>query len=183
MRTIRGKLIPETLDELVEPATTALLLVESQRYWASPGPRADDPAYGRLPEMVAALEVLVDACARSGALVVHAPRIAAPQTLPLVPAAHLTVPTCTPSAFVHTNLVSVLRAHRIATVIVAGVSTSGSVCTTAGDVLYHDFYPVVLADCVADGDATLHGAALTVMDSRYPVVSSTDVLAAWSAAT
>jgi nicotinamidase-related amidase len=84
------------------------------------------------------------------------------------------------SAFVGTTLDMVLRCHGIKTVVVTGVVTQGCVESTARDAMYHDYYTVVLEDCVATYDRGLHEAALKVLASRMDVVPSEHVLKLWA---
>jgi nicotinamidase-related amidase len=83
------------------------------------------------------------------------------------------------SGFFGTELQNELKARSIRTVILAGVSTHGCVESTARDAELRDYYVVVLEDCVGAYSDALHQAALTVMRSRYEVVSSGAVLDEW----
>lgn len=86
------------------------------------------------------------------------------------------------SGFFSTNLHDILRARKIRTIILAGVSTHGCVEATARDAELRDYYVVVLEDCVGSYNEDLHRAAIMVMASRYEVVSSRAVLGVWSGA-
>jgi hypothetical protein len=46
--------------------------------------------------------------------------------------------------------------------------------------MYHDYYTVVLEDCVAAYDPGLHDASLKVLRSRMDVVPSDAVLRVWA---
>jgi nicotinamidase-related amidase len=63
------------------------------------------------------------------------------------------------SAFVGTNLVEVLRALRVETLIVSGVAATGCVESTVRDAIEHDFFVVVPTDCIGDGTPDLVQAA------------------------
>ena len=54
------------------------------------------------------------------------------------------------SAFAGTRLDLILRSHRIETLVLCGVATSGCVESTTRDGLFHDYYVVTAADCCAD---------------------------------
>ena len=56
------------------------------------------------------------------------------------------------SAFVGTNLVDVLRALHVETLIVSGVAATGCVESTVRDAIEHDFFVIVPTECI--GDAT-----------------------------
>jgi nicotinamidase-related amidase len=84
------------------------------------------------------------------------------------------------SAFFGTGLATILRANDIRSVICAGAVTEGCLESTARDAVFHDFYTVVLEDCVGSFDPLLHEAALRVLRTRCDVVSSRQVLEVWS---
>jgi len=81
------------------------------------------------------------------------------------------------SAFVGTDLEALLRAHRIDTLVLAGVHTSGAVLSTvrhAGDL---DYRLVVVRDCCADPDAELHAMLLDRVIANQAAVVTTAELA------
>jgi len=84
------------------------------------------------------------------------------------------------SAFFGTGLATILRANNIRSVICVGAVTEGCLESTARDAVFHDFYTVVLDDCVGSFDPLLHEAALRVLKTRCDVVSSKQVLEVWS---
>jgi ureidoacrylate peracid hydrolase len=85
------------------------------------------------------------------------------------------------SAFVGTNLDMVLRCNGIKTLVVTGDVTQGCVESTARDASFHDYYVVVLEDCVATYEHDLHEASLKVLRTRVDVTPSGDVLKIWEA--
>jgi nicotinamidase-related amidase len=81
------------------------------------------------------------------------------------------------SAFVGTDLETLLRANGIDTLVLAGVHTSGVVLSTvrhAGDL---DYRLVVVRDCCADPDAKLHALLLDVVIARQAAVVTAAQLA------
>lgn len=76
------------------------------------------------------------------------------------------------SAFFGTSLASTLRALRIDTVLIAGVSTSGCIRATAVDCCQHGFIPVVVRDAVGDRTAAVHAANLFDLQAKYAEVVS-----------
>ena len=84
------------------------------------------------------------------------------------------------SAFFGTGLATILRANDIRSVVCAGAVTEGCLESTARDAVFHDFYTIVLEDCVGSFDPLLHEAALRVLKTRCDVVSSGQVLEVWS---
>jgi nicotinamidase-related amidase len=83
------------------------------------------------------------------------------------------------SAFFGTQLNTVLRCNGIKSVVCVGFVTEGCLESTARDAMFHDYYTVVLEDCVGTFQRELHEAALTVLRVRVDVTSSGQVLTAW----
>ena len=85
------------------------------------------------------------------------------------------------SGYVGTNLDMVLRSNDIRTVVCTGFVTEGCLESTARDAVFHDYYTVVLEDCVGTFDGDLHEASLKVLRTRVDVVPSQSVVDIWSA--
>jgi nicotinamidase-related amidase len=82
------------------------------------------------------------------------------------------------SAFFGTDLETELTTHRVDTLVLAGVTTSGCVRATAVDSLQHGYRTVVPADAVGDRAEGPHRANLFDIDAKYgDVVETDDVLA------
>ena len=87
------------------------------------------------------------------------------------------------SAFHGTELAMLLRANGIDTLAFTGVATSGCVESTAREALFHDFYGVMVSDCVADGDRESHDACLRKYERSFgEVAASGAILDIWNAA-
>lgn len=83
-----------------------------------------------------------------------------------------------PSAFFDTNLRSWLTQHQVATLLVAGTTTSGCVRASVVDAMSCGFRPIVLSDCVGDRAASPHQASLFDMEQKYAeVMTFANVLA------
>jgi len=82
-------------------------------------------------------------------------------------------------AFVGTDFELLLKMHGIKTLVLCGAQTDGCCMSTARGASHHDYFVVVLEDCVNSFNADNHAAALQIMRSRFDVVSSSDVIAAW----
>jgi nicotinamidase-related amidase len=80
------------------------------------------------------------------------------------------------SAFFGTDLATELTTHRVDTLVVAGVTTSGCVRATAVDSLQHGYRTVVPADAVGDRAEAPHRANLFDIDAKYGDVVPTDVV-------
>jgi nicotinamidase-related amidase len=70
------------------------------------------------------------------------------------------------SGFVGTNLDMVLRSHYIRTALVTGVVTQGCVASTARDAVHHDYYTILVGDCVASGSQRMHELALADLEQH-----------------
>ena len=84
------------------------------------------------------------------------------------------------SAFLRTDLETVLRTDGIRTVVLAGVATNVCVETTARDAFMRDFYVVLCSDGTAAYSDAEHEATLTTIDRFFGQVASiADITAAW----
>lgn len=84
------------------------------------------------------------------------------------------------SAFTHTNFDLVLRNHNIKTLVVTGFVTDQCVLTTARDADCFDYFVVVARDCVNSPRKKLHRAAMSLMEWRLNVMSSSDIINVWA---
>jgi len=78
------------------------------------------------------------------------------------------------SAFFGTDLETELTTHRVDTLVIAGVTTSGCVRATAVDGLQHGYRTIVPADAVGDQAEGPHRANLFDIDTKYGDVAETD---------
>ena len=84
------------------------------------------------------------------------------------------------SAFTGTNFDQLMKSNGIKTLAFTGLATSGCVESSARDALFHDYYSVMVSDCVADGDRESHDAALRKFARTFgDVVDSREVVGAW----
>lgn len=83
------------------------------------------------------------------------------------------------SAFTGTNLDVVLRACGVETVVIIGEQTPGCVEATYRDAAYHDYYNVLVEDCVAGRDRDLHDASILIQKARHDVAMGDEVLSIW----
>ena len=83
------------------------------------------------------------------------------------------------SAFVGTNLDQVLRTNGVRTVVIIGEQTPGCIEATYRDAAYHDYYNVIIEDCVAAYDRELHEASLKVQRARHDVCTAEEALSIW----
>lgn len=83
------------------------------------------------------------------------------------------------SAFFGTDLETELTTHRVDTLVLAGVTTSGCIRATAIDSLQHGYRTVVPADAVGDRAEGPHKANLFDIDAKYGDVVETDDVVAY----
>ena len=217
MKKISSRQVCETLGEIVEPRSTALLLIDLQNDFLSDDGIVRQRGEGqevKLRGVVANTAAVLHAARESGVTVAyvrygrtsdHRYESAASLRWTLMKRGYATdvvsavegtwgaeiVADLAPragemvidkrraSGFFGTALQDDLKARGIGTVVLAGVSTHGCVESSARDAELRDYYVVVLEDCVGAYSDELHHAALTVMRSRYEVVSSRSVLDEW----
>jgi nicotinamidase-related amidase len=85
-------------------------------------------------------------------------------------------------AFVGTSLDALLKNNGIRTVVLCGAQTDGCCMSTARGANHHDYFVVILEDCVNSFNRENHEAALKVMRTRFDVVASAEVLSTWRSA-
>ena len=72
-----------------------------------------------------------------------------------------------PSAFFGTSLGAMLTADGIDTLIITGLTTSGSIRATCVDAVSYGFIPIVVADACGDRHPSPHQANLFDMNAKY----------------
>lgn len=85
------------------------------------------------------------------------------------------------SPFVNAPLDTVLRAQRIDTLLITGVTTNVCVESTARDAFMREYQVVVVADCVATYDLGANEASLQNIRNHFgAVLSSHEIMRSWS---
>ena len=83
------------------------------------------------------------------------------------------------SAFVETDMGSVLRAMDIISLVILGISTGGSMVHTVASAADGDYVQVMVEDCCADADEELHRVLFQkLFPRRGAVVSSQELIKA-----
>jgi ureidoacrylate peracid hydrolase len=216
MQTIWGKEVYDSLEELVDPAHSAVVIVDMQNDFCH-----RDGYYGTLDidmtdieAAVVAMAPVVDAARAAGIPVIWIQQTLLEEALadspawlrrrtrgtmapewtlqgqwgaaisePLAPApGEPVVEKHRSSAFRGTNLDLILRSRDIETVVIGGVVTQGCVESTARDATFHDYYVVMLRDCVATVDSELHAASMKCQSTRYDFTDSATVISSWERA-
>jgi ureidoacrylate peracid hydrolase len=84
------------------------------------------------------------------------------------------------SAFINTDLNTVLKARNIQSVLVCGVATNVCVETTARDAYMYDYYVTMIDDCSAAYETKLHLGTLENMRRHFGLVaSSEEIIDTW----
>jgi ureidoacrylate peracid hydrolase len=84
------------------------------------------------------------------------------------------------SAFINTDLNTVLKAKGIESVLVTGIATNVCVETTARDAYMFDYYVTMVSDCAAAYDQKLHESTLENMRLHFGLVaSSEEIITTW----
>jgi len=84
------------------------------------------------------------------------------------------------SAFINTDLNTVLKARNIQSVLVCGVATNVCVETTARDGYMYDYYVTMIEDCSAAYEAKLHLGTLENIRRHFGLVaSSQEIIDSW----
>jgi maleamate amidohydrolase len=84
-----------------------------------------------------------------------------------------------PSAFFGTNLVDMLIYHRIDSVFVTGLTTSGCVRATVVDAFSYNYRVIVPEECVGDRSQISHKVGLMDMNMKYGDVVKLDQVLEW----
>ncbi len=88
-----------------------------------------------------------------------------------------------PSAFYRTDLAERLAAHRVDTLIITGLSTSGCIRATAMDTMLHGLIGIVVREAVGDRNLQQHEANLFDINAKLADVRSLAEVEAWLAGT
>jgi ureidoacrylate peracid hydrolase len=85
------------------------------------------------------------------------------------------------SAFINTDLNTVLKVKGVESMLVTGVATNVCVETTARDGFMFDYYVTLVGDCCAAYELRLHDNTLENIRGNFGLVaSSEEVIASWS---
>ena len=211
MKVIYGKEIPISIEDLVDPKHTALLIIDVQNDYAKRN--------GRLlfPQLVKNLVRMVEAARRTGILILYIQDTLLRERLSDSPAwirhymlgeskkdpaeisadgldgtigqqiideirpqqNEIVVKKFRSSAFVGTGLDLILRSNNIKSIVVTGLFTEGCVESTCRDAS-NEYFVVLAEDCVHSDRKELHDACMKIMKYRYDVLTSEQILDAWT---
>jgi nicotinamidase-related amidase len=213
VKRIHGRLVCETIEEVLNPEWCAVLPIDMQNDFIHPegavakgGADVSEMA-GLTPKVIA----FMDEARNHGVRIVHIRIADLPEGQSDSPAwlrskgliagvsdfavegtwgsdfvegcepraGELVVTKHRSSAFTGTNLDVLLRACGVQTVVIIGEQTPGCVEATYRDAAYHDYYNVLVEDCVAARDRRLHDASITIQKARHDVATAAEVLGIW----
>jgi nicotinamidase-related amidase len=191
---------PKSFEEKVDPAHTAVIVVDMQNEFCSPEGYVARQGWDVRPMRAMALRLrnFVDA-ARMHVRVIHVRGQYEPAVMPpqMVERLHRfgIPPYCQPgtkgvdfypgfepvegdivitkrtfSAFAHTELEHVLRNLRIQTVVVTGTFSNVCVDSTVRDAYFRGFYPVIPDDLTATSDPEVHRMTMATLGHFFGVV-------------
>lgn len=212
MREVFGKLVRESLEEVLDPAACAVVSIDMQNDAMHPDgmlAQAGNDISGMLG-ILPRCQAFLGVAREVGVLVVHVETITLPDGRSDSPswlrAKGLIVqsdfflqgtwgaefsPEVAPepgepvvtkhrsSAFRNTDLDMILRSNGIETVVVIGEQTPGCIEATYRDAAYHDYYNVLIEDCVAAFDPEQHEASLLIQRRRHDVCSAEQAFTIW----
>lgn len=214
MREIHGKLVCETLDEVLEPRRCAVLVIDMQNDLVKPEGKIAKTGLD-MSGMYRILPLCADFIAEAraaGVPVVHVQTTTLPDGASDSPSwlrakgsmvrsedfcmegtwgaeiceevaplpGEVVVTKHRSSAFRGTEMDLILRSLGVETVVVIGEQTPGCVEATYRDAAYHDYYNVLVEDCIAAYDQEQHDASLLVQRRRHDVCTASQVLEIWS---
>lgn len=207
MQEVAGRKIADTLEEIIDPRRTALLLWDMEYAIA--------PNAFNFQEILANLKGLAELARKIGAPVfysqqvafdiekeeadvwvrVRMKRTAASSRDVKIPAAKkghdlieelapqpgdIVFQKRRPDGFIGTDFDLMLRNKGIRTVLMGGVSTEGGIEGSARTGRNLGYYMVVLKDCVGSRNRELHDIALKLMEkSHFDVVTANEVAQIW----
>jgi nicotinamidase-related amidase len=193
----------ETLESIIKPAHTALLVIDVQNDFYIP----------KWEEMLPRLKRVIEAARSAGTFIVYIQNVVLLNELSNSPAdvarrrkhnmkAAVTVdgtwgcqiakqiapqpddPVIRKhrmNSFLGTSLDLLLRNRGIKTVVCTGTATHGCVINTAYAAVMSDYYVVVVEDCVSAGQLDLHEASLVLLkNAMHYVIDAAEVIDIWS---
>lgn len=202
--TLSDRYYPKTFVEKIDPAHTAVIVVDMQNEFCSPEGYVAKQGWNIAPmqEMAFELKRFITV-ARKYVPIVHVRGQYEPAVMPpqMVERLHRLgiAPYCQPgtkgadfypgfepapgdivitkrtfSAFAHTELAFILQNLRVQTVVVTGTFTNVCVDSTVRDAYFNGFYPVIPSNLSATPDPEIHRVTLKTLGHFFGVVVPSD---------
>jgi nicotinamidase-related amidase len=202
MQDIDGKTIYSTVQEIVEPSHTALvvwdvqnLLVDfifnKEEFIRNINFLINSARKIKIPIFYTSVEILPTKYESSARLYTYTKLFASHQkSMPLPPEKRdlslaikkeqdeILITKHTASIFIGTDFERMIRNAGITTIIFSGISTELGE-SSARDALNRDFYPVIVSDAVSSSDKDAHMRSLQDMERFLTVISTDELASIW----
>jgi nicotinamidase-related amidase len=206
MQDINGKIIYSTLQEIVDPAHTALVIWDVQKmlvdfifnkeeFMSNINRLIESARRTNMPIFYTSIEMLPTKYESSARLYTYNKLFAKmqqqrsqqsrPEKMDMSPAVdrkedEVVITKHTASIFIGTDFERMVRNAGITTIVVTGISTELGVESSARDALNRDFYPVIVSDAVSSSDKDAHARSLQNMERFLTVASTNEIVNIWS---
>jgi nicotinamidase-related amidase len=203
MQDIDGKTIYSTVQEIVEPSHTALvvwdvqnLLVDfifnKEEFIRNINFLINSARKIKIPIFYTSVEILPTKYESSARLYTYTKLFASHQkSMPPPPEKRdlslaikkeqdeILITKHTASIFIGTDFERMIRNAGITTIVFSGIATELGVESSARDALNRDFYPVIVSDAVSSSDKDAHMRSLQNMERFLTVVSTNELASIW----
>jgi nicotinamidase-related amidase len=203
MQDIDGKTIYSTVQEIVEPSHTALvvwdvqnLLVDfifnKEEFIRNINFLINSARKIKIPIFYTSVEILPTKYESSARLYTYTKLFASHQkSMPPPPEKRdlslaikkeqdeILITKHTASIFIGTDFERMIRNAGITTIIFSGIATELGVESSARDALNRDFYPVIVSDAVSSSDKDAHMRSLQNMERFLTVVATDELASIW----
>ena len=204
MQDINGKTIYSTVEEIVEPSHTALvvwdvqnLLVDfifnKEEFMKNINLLIESARNSKIPIFYTTIEILPPKFESSSRLYTYTKIFGHLQrSMPQPPEKRdlslaiekreeeIIITKHTASIFIGTDFERMIRNAWMTTVVFTGIATELGVESSARDALNRDFYSVVVSDAVSSSDKDAHTRSLQNMERYLTVVSTNELANVWS---
>jgi len=206
MQDIDGKTIYSTIQEIVDPAHTALVVWDVQKmlvdfifnkeeFINNINLLIESARRTKIPIFYTSVEMLPTKYESSARLYTYnklfarmqqqRPQQSRSENMDLFPAVdrkegEMVITKHTASIFIGTDFERMVRNADITTIISTGIATELGVESSARDALNRDFYPLIVSDAVSSSDKDAHTRSLQNMENFLTVVSINEIMDIWS---
>jgi nicotinamidase-related amidase len=207
MQDFDGKTIYSTIQEIVDPAHTALVVWDVQKmlvdfifnkeeFINNINLLIESARRTKVPIFYTSVEMLPTKYESSARLYTYnklfsrmqqqqRPQQSRSENMDLSPAVdrkegEMVITKHTASIFIGTDFERMVRNADITTIIFTGIATELGVESSARDALNRDFYPLVVSDAVSSSDKDAHTRSLQNMENFLTVVSINEIMDIWS---
>jgi nicotinamidase-related amidase len=204
MQDINGKTIYSTVEEIVEPSHTALVVWDVQNllvnfifnkeeFMKNINLLIESARNSKIPIFYTTIEILPPKFESSSRLYAYTkifghlqrsmPQPLEKRDLSLAiekRGEEIIITKHTASIFIGTDFERMVRNAGITTIVFTGIATELGIESSAIDALNRDFYSVVVSDAVSSSDKDAHTCSLQNMERYLTVVSTNELANVWS---